>query len=243
MRPQAPALALSPVRQLVPFLPYLLIATVHVAFVFTEHPLASPTKLLLMPLLALGVLWATAGMRPWPKGALIVLLLGIGFSWLGDGSSTFFPMFADEVPMMLLNFGLAHVAYVLLMLRGRDIARRRIPPAAAAYVLAYIALMFVLIPHTGGLSVAVLCYGALLVATAAIATRCGPVIAWGGFWFLVSDAILSFRIFTPEAMPAWTSGAVMLTYTVGQGLIAAGVVGALARRAGSPSLRPERHEV
>lgn len=215
---------------MLPFIPYLVLSVIHVAFLFTEHPLSSPTKLLLMPLLALAVLWASAGVRPWPAGALGVLLLGIGFSWLGDGSSTFFPMFEDEVPMMLLNFGIAHVLYVLLMWRGRGIAQRRFPKWSLLYALAYVALMAVLVQHTGALTVPVLLYGALLVATAVFAARCGAVIAMGGFWFLVSDAILSFRIFVPEAMPDWTSAAVMITYTAGQGLIAYGVVRALARR-------------
>ena len=49
-------------------------------------------------------------------------------------------------------------------------------------------------------------------------------IAWGGVFFLASDTILAFRLFMPDAMPAWTSPLVMITYCLGQGLIAAGVV-------------------
>ncbi|SEE15009.1 YhhN-like protein [Arthrobacter alpinus] len=48
-------------------------------------------------------------------------------------------------------------------------------------------------------------------------------------FFLASDTILAFRIFALELMPDWTSGMVMLTYTIGQGLIAAGTVIALSR--------------
>ena len=231
-RPAAGDTPLAPlVSPVLPFAPYFVISAIHVGFLVAEHPLAGPTKLLLMPLLAFAVLWGSAGIRPWPGRALALLLLGIGFSWLGDGSSTFFPMFADEVPMMLLNFGIAHVLYVVLMWRGRGVAQRGFPRWSLLYVLTYVALMAVLVQHTGALTVPVLGYGALLVATAAVASRCGAVVAGGGFWFLVSDAILSFRIFTPEAMPDWTSGAVMLTYTLGQGLIAYGIVRALARRA------------
>jgi uncharacterized membrane protein YhhN len=94
----------------------------------------------------------------------------------------------------------------------------------------YAVLIVVLIPRTGALTVPVMGYGLLLAGTAAMASRCGAVIAWGGAWFLVSDAILSFRIFLPEVMPDWTSGAVMLTYTLGQGLLAFGIVSALRRR-------------
>lgn len=210
---------------------YAAFAAIHVIARFLEHPLDAPTKLLLMPALAVGVVWASAGIRPRRLGAMALLLAAILFSWLGDGAATFFPMFEDELPMMLLCFGLAHVGYVLLMWRGRGIPRRKFPVWALIYAVAYAGLMVVLIPRAGGLAVPVAIYGLLLAGTAAMASRCGPVIAWGGFWFLVSDAILAFRIFVPEAMPAWTSGAVMLTYTLGQGLIAFGIVAATRRGA------------
>ncbi|KAM9861841.1 hypothetical protein ACI1US_02301 [Leucobacter sp. BZR 635] len=216
--------------RLLPFAPYVIVSAVHVWLRFADHPASGPTKLALMPLLAVAVWWATARIRPWPGAAVGMLTLGIVLSWLGDGSSTFFPMFENEVPMMILCFGLAHVVYVLLMWRGRGIAQRGFPKWSLAYIAAYIALMAVLVQHTGSLTVPVLCYGALLVATAAFASRCGPVVALGGLFFLVSDAILSFRIFAPETMPDWTSGAVMLTYTLGQGLIAYGIVQALRLR-------------
>ena len=218
-------------RALLPFLPYAIVSIVHVTARFAEHPLDAPSKLWLMPALALGVLWASATIRPWPRGVVLLLVASVLFSWLGDGSGTFFPMFDDELPMMLLCFGLAHVGYLLLMWRARGVAVQRIPRWALVYALAYAVMIAILIPHTGALTVPVILYGLLLAGTAAMASRCGPVIAWGGAWFLVSDAILSFRIFLPEAMPAWTSGMVMLTYTLGQGLIAAGIIAALRRRA------------
>lgn len=228
-------------RALLPFAPYAAMSAVHVVALFLEHPIHAPTKLLLMPLLALGALWAAASPAPGllgergAQGAVALLVVAVGCSWLGDGAATFFPMFDDELPMMLLCFGLAHVGYVLLMWRVRGVAVRRFPAWSIVYVAAYAALMALLVPHTGALTVPVVIYGLLLVATAAMASRCGAVIAWGGAWFLMSDAILAFRIFVPEVMPAWTSGAVMLTYTLGQGLIVAGVVAALRRRVAAPS--------
>jgi hypothetical protein len=55
---------------------------------------------------------------------------------------------------------------------------------------------------------------------------------WGSVFFLASDSVLAFRLFMPEAMPDWTSPLVMLTYCLGQGLIAAGVlVGIRVQRA------------
>ncbi len=266
----------SRIRLLAPFLPYAAISVVHVIALFAASPVAAPTKLALMPALALAVIWAAAlpvgaGAAPvgagdapgglvtpptaaaapsagasasasdaapgrpasalrGARGAILLLVAAILCSWLGDGAATFFPMVDDELPMMLLCFGLAHVGYLLLMWRARGVARHRVPAWAAAYLLVYAVLIVVLIPRTGALTVPVMGYGLLLAGTAAMASRCGAVIAWGGAWFLVSDAILSFRIFLPEVMPDWTSGAVMLTYTLGQGLLAFGIVSALRRR-------------
>lgn len=227
-------------RQWLPFVPYAVVSVVHVVARFFESPIDGPTKLMLMPALALAAVWATATIRPWPRGAMTLLLAAILFSWLGDGSSTFFPVFEDPLPMMLLCFGLAHVAYVLLMWRGRGLPVRRVPMWALAYALVYAVLMVLLLPRTGALSVPVAVYGLLLVGTAAMASRCGSVIAWGGAWFLASDAILAFRIFMPEAMPDWTSGLVMLSYTLGQGLIVFGVALALRRRGQSQHPRAVR---
>lgn len=224
----------SATRHWLPFVPYALVSIVHVVARFLELPIDGPTKLMLMPALALAAVWATATLRPWPWGALSLLLAAILLSWLGDGSSTFFPMFEDPLPMMLLCFGFAHIGYMLLMWLGRGIAVRKIPAWAIAYALVYVLLMLALLPRTGALTVPVAIYGLLLVGTAAMASRCGPFVAWGGAWFLASDAILAFRIFVPEMMPDWTSGMVMLTYTMGQGLIVFGVTEALRRQARRP---------
>lgn len=237
---------------LIPYLPYAVVSALHVGALFVDHPIAEPTKLLLMPALALAAVWATvwpvavavaaaaaapsAGspasppIRPWPRGAMALLLGAVLFSWLGDGAAVFFPMFEDELPMMLLCFGLAHVGYLVLMWRARGVAVRGFPLWSLAYVAAYVVLMALLLPRTGALTIPVAIYGLLLVGTAAMTSRCGSVVAWGGAWFLVSDGILAFRIFAPEVMPDWTSGLVMLTYTLGQGLIVFGITGALARR-------------
>ena len=77
-------------------------------------------------------------------------------------------------------------------------------------------------------------YGLVLGGTAATAARCAPIIATGAAFFLASDTILAFRLFMPEAMPDWTSPLVMATYTLGQGLIVAGVAFGLPRAAREP---------
>ncbi len=229
-------------RRYVAFLPYVAMSIVHVTLLFIESPFGGPTKLWLMPLLALGVLSTSTGIHPWPWPALILLIVAIGFSGLGDGSATFFPMFDDELPMMLACFGLAHVVYVVIMWRVRGISRGGFPLWSLVYVVAYAVLMVLLVPHTGALTVPVMLYGLLLVATAAFAARCGPIIAWGGAWFLMSDAILAFRLFRPEIMPDWTSGTVMLTYCLGQGLLVYGIFVALRERSLVTGLAQELQE-
>ncbi|WP_336662395.1 lysoplasmalogenase family protein [Leucobacter sp. USHLN154] len=222
-------------RALLPFVPYLAVSLAHVIACFGQYAFEGWTKLLLMPALAAGVVASAVlvpelRLRPVPVGALALLLAAITFSWLGDGAATFFPMFESEIPMMLACFGVAHIAYIVLLWRTRGIAKRRLPAWSLVYVLAYLVLLALLLPHTKSLSIPVMAYGLVLVATAALATRCGAVIAWGGAFFLLSDAILAFRLFVPGST-TWTSGVVMLTYTLGQGLLAYGIVAALRRRA------------
>jgi len=213
-------------RLWIAFAPFIVLSIVHVAALAADaDALAAPTKLTLMPLLALAVVWGSRG-TPWTT-PLTLLVVAIGLSWLGDGAGTFFP-FAPELPMMLLFFGLAHLVYIWLF--WRRLAVRRVPPWAAVYAVWWVVLLAVLWPHLGSLSIAVAVYGLVLGGTAFAASRCHPLVAWGGVFFLTSDSVLAFRLFLPDAMPAWTSPLVMLTYCLGQGLIAAGVLVAIRAR-------------
>ncbi|MEU1973646.1 lysoplasmalogenase [Microbacterium sp. NPDC019599] len=206
---------------------YAAIALVHIAALAVgADAVAAPTKLLLMPALAVGVFVAGRGSR-WGL-AYTLLFAALALSWLGDGAGTFFP-FAPELPMMLLCFGLAHLCYIWLF--WRVLAERPLPPWAAVYAVWWIGLLLILWPNLGALLIPVALYGLVLGGTAAAASRCHPLIAWGGAFFLASDTILAFRLFTPDAMPDWTSPLVMITYCLGQGLIAAGVVVADGLRA------------
>ena len=126
------------------------------------------------------------------------------------------------VPMMLLFFGLAHLCYIWLF--WRVLAVRRVPPWAVVYALWFGILLAVLWPTLGALLIAVAVYGLVLGGTAVAASRCHPLIASGGAFFLASDTILAFEIFMPDATPAWASPLIMFTYCLGQGLIAAGVI-------------------
>lgn len=163
------------------------------------------------------------------RAASALLLAALLFSWLGDGAGTLFPT-APELPLMLAFFGVAHIAYIVLF--ARFLARRPFPWWALVFVAWWAGMLVALGPHTGSLFLAVAAYGLVLGGTAALATRCHPLVTWGGVFFLLSDTILAFRLFLPDALPAWSSPAVMLTYTLGQGLIVAGSLVALRADAG-----------
>ena len=218
------------------FAPFIVLSIVHVgARAVGADDVAGPTKLTLMPLLALAALVNVQGLmnlRGLRQGlphtgnrqvsTPAVLLFGaLLFSWLGDGAGAFFP-FAPELPVMLASFGVAHLCYIWLM--ARYVADRPFPRWALVFPLWWVLMLVVLWPTLGALSIAVAAYGIVLAGTAATAARCGAVVAAGGVLFLASDTILSLRIFMPEVMPDWTSAMVMLTYCAGQGLLVAGIL-------------------
>lgn len=224
---QTPSRIDTDARALWGFAPYAAMTLVHVsALAFDVQPLAGSTKLLLMPALALAVVWALRDI-PFSRASAL-LLVAIAFSWIGDGAATLVP-FAPELPVMLAAFGVAHVAYIWVFVR--EVPARRVPAWTLGYVAWWIVLLVVLWPHLGALAVAVSAYGLVLAGTAATSARVSGLVAVGGALFLASDTVLAFRLFLPDAMPAWTSPLVMITYTLGQGLIALGVVRALRARA------------
>lgn len=213
-----------PTKRLIPFLPYAAISLVHcILIIFSLPGRGYATKQLLMPALALAVVWALWDVRPWPRGAGILLLLGIAASWLGDGAGLFVPNL-PTVAMMILFFAIAHIAYIVLFARAPGMTGvRRVPRWSAVFLVWYIAMVAYLAPHTGSLLIPVVIYGVVLGATAALAPRLSPIVALGGIFFLISDTVLAFRLFID--IPGILGDVlIMPTYTLGQGLIAYGVV-------------------
>lgn len=208
------------------FIPFAALSAVHVGARLAEaDAVAGPTKLVLMPLLAAAAVWALRG-QGWRQAPAVLLLAALFFSWIGDGAGAFFPQ-APELPVMLASFGIAHLCYIRLL--WRYAAVRPFPRWALVFPMWWVLMLLVLWPALGPLASAVVVYGLVLGGTAATAARCNPVIAAGGILFLASDTVLALRIFLPDAMPAWTSALVMLTYCAGQGLIVAGLLSSRAR--------------
>ncbi len=200
------------------FAAYAIVSLAHVVLLATDSPLTYPSKLALMPVLILAGLWALRATRWGTAPALLVAALV--FSWFGDGAAFFFPFFDDELPMMLLSFGLAHACYIVLF--WRHLAVRRLPRWSAVFAIWWVVLIIVLWPLLGALAIGVAVYGLVLGGTAVAATRCNPAVVVGAVFFLASDTILAFRLFV-SGTPSWMGVAVMVTYTIGQGLIAYGV--------------------
>lgn len=211
------------VRPLWPaFAPYLAVSIFHVGVLACGSTgFAEVSKLALMPALALALLWGWSGSGRARGNVVWLLLAALLFSWLGDGGGTLFP-YAPTLPLMLALFGLAHLLYMWTF--WRHLAIRRAPPWAWIFALWWLVLVIALWAPAGALAPAVTVYGVVLGGTAALATRCHRTLLWGGVFFLASDTVLAFRIFALDLMPAWTSPLVMLTYTLGQGLIVAGAL-------------------
>lgn len=204
---------------------YALVSAIHiVSGVVGPDVIVFPTKLMLMPALAIAALWALRGSfdASTATRAASVLFVALAFSWLGDGAGFFFPFLDDELPAMLLCFGLAHLAYILLFLRF--LPRRPVPRWTLVYAAWWVLMVAVLWPSLGALAIAVALYGLVLGGTAVAATRGGAITTAGGAFFLASDTILALRLFLPDQTGLLAGPWVMLTYTIGQGLLAYGIV-------------------
>ena len=204
---------------------YALVSAIHiVSGVVGPDVIVFPTKLMLMPALAIAALWALRGSFDTSTAtrAASVLFVALAFSWLGDGAGFFFPFLDDELPAMLLCFGLAHLAYILLFLRF--LPRRPVPRWTLVYAAWWVLMVAVLWPSLGALAIAVALYGLVLGGTAVAATRGGAITTSGGAFFLASDTILALRLFLPDQTGLLAGPWVMLTYTIGQGLLAYGIV-------------------
>lgn len=224
-------------RSLFAFLPYVVVSVLHVALQIVGSEWADfRTKQLLMPALALAVVWSLWGVRPYPRPAFTLLLVAIAASWVGDGAGLFFPSL-PTLPMMIAFFGVAHVAYIVLFWRAPGLpAVRRVPAWALIYAGWWIATLAIVGPHAGALLVPLAVYGLVLGGTAALSTRLGGLVACGGAFFLVSDTLIAFREFM--GVPEWIGLLVMPTYELGQGLIVFGVVALLRTTAAHPEAPP-----
>lgn len=203
--------------------PFAVLSIAHLAAQLAgAGTVAAVTQWTLMPALAAVVWSATAA----PRSRLVrMVLLALGFSWLGDTVPAFFAGDARFLTMVGL-FLCAQITYVVAFWPARhwSVARR---PAVAGYVVAFGALLAACAPGAGPLLVPVVCYGLCLTLMAVLATGVHPLTAVGGAVFFVSDGLIALGAFAGWYHPPVPAFWVMATYLVGQALIAAG---ALSRR-------------
>jgi uncharacterized membrane protein YhhN len=184
-------------------------------------PAATVTQWLLMPALA-----AVLRGRGHLSAADRVVLVALGFSWLGDSVPSLLPDGARFLAMVGF-FLCAQVAYVVAF---RSRWRRSVlpRPAVLAYVAAFAGLLALCAPGADGLLVPVVVYGVCLTAMAVLATGVHPLAAVGGAVFFVSDGLIALDAFANWYDPPVPGFWVMLTYLAGQALIVAGVLRARA---------------
>lgn len=224
-------------RVLIPFLPYILISIVHCTLIILQLPgRGFETKQLLMPALALAAVWSMWQVRPWPRRTMALVLLALAASWVGDGAGLFFPAL-PTLPMMILFFAVAHIAYIVLFWRAPDLnATKRVPRWAFVYAVWWVATLALVGPHAGSLFGPLAIYGVVLGLTAALSPRLSKTVAWGGAFFLVSDTFIALKEFM--GLPQLVSDLVIMpTYTLGQGLIVLGTIAILREPGESPGAK------
>jgi uncharacterized membrane protein YhhN len=170
------------------------------------------TKPLLMPALAIGLIWAAPQRR---APAILLGLIALLFSWVGDITLRWFVV-------GLVFFLLAHIAYLVLF--ATRLAVQRVRWWALVYLGWLVVLLMILGAHTGPLLIPVVAYGIVLTAMAAFASRCNRWVAWGGALFVVSDSILATNKFLPDAGIPLVDFLIMATYLAAQTLIVWGIL-------------------
>ncbi|MEY9873013.1 putative membrane protein YhhN [Streptacidiphilus sp. MAP12-33] len=204
---------------------YLVLSAVYLGLTLLGPSLAKdPLKPLLMPALALAVL---------PRRAPRLLVGALAASCVGDTALLFG---GSWFLVGMGGFAAAHVCYITLFTRAGALRplTRRVGWALAGYAVVWAALIVPLWPDLpAGLRIPVACYSLLLAGTAATSAAAGlqtgkRVTGLGGGLFLLSDSLIATGLAHWPQLPAadfW----IMLTYLVGQYLLATGASAQSAR--------------
>ena len=197
----------------VPLLPIVVVGLIHLGAILLSLPdVVEWTKPLLMPALAIGLIWAAPERR---SPAVLLGVIALLFSWVGDVTLRWFVV-------GLVFFLLAHIAYLVLFVTR--LAERRMQWWAAAYAVWLVVLLTILGASTGSLLIPVIAYGTVLCVMAAFASRCNRWVAWGGALFVASDSILAINKFLPDAGIPLADVLIMVTYIAAQTLIVWGLL-------------------
>lgn len=176
------------------------------------------------PLTTILILVAAASMRAFDERYQIAIVVGLAFSLAGD---VFLMLPRDHFIAGLLNFLLAHLAYIAAFSLGRNALTH--PLLAIPYAIPAALILIWLWPLLGRQRVPVAIYVAALVVMAWQAAAHGAIdprpaaiaAAIGAALFIVSDATLAIDRFRKPFHAA--QGVVMTTYVAAQMLIAGSV--------------------
>jgi len=201
---------------------YAVVGVVHeVAALRFWNVLRAVTKCLLMP--ALLAYYCVAA-----HGPLVVAILAIAFSWLGD----VILLGKDNINLFrlgMLAFLLSHVFYIVTLV---GLTTRWHVPALIASVVVALAAEIVLprlVKPPKGMLIPILVYGAAICTMSIFALQYAlssqTLAAWGLFVgsivFIFSDAILAYFSFGKK--PKHFNAITMLPYIVAQALIVVGL--------------------
>lgn len=191
---------------------YVIIGTSDIAAQLAgSAPEVSLADLTLMPILGAFVLLAAP-----PGRVRALVVVGLGFSWLGDCAGGW----------LLAKIGLflvAQVAYTVAFWRSRRRGRRP-SPVVIGCGLAVVALAFFLATRAGSLATPVAVYGTAIATMAILAPQVSRVVGVGGLLFVISDIVLgSYFFLSPGLIPMSLTVNSVLYYPA-QLLIAGGMV-------------------
>lgn len=201
-------------------LAFALVTAVHLVSQLLGHrQIADLTQVLLMPLLALVLLRATRAPR---SREVRLVLVALGFSWLGDT----LPRLADGDAALLTMIGcflLAQLVYAAAFWPSRHRSVLGRPLALLPYLLAGATIVGLSAREAGALLPAVAVYALAILAMAVLATGRGRVAAIGAAVFVLSDALIALDVFDVLTLPAHSVW-VMATYLGAQVLLVRGVL-------------------
>jgi uncharacterized membrane protein YhhN len=218
------------IRPVPAFTPYIVVSVVYLVGILTGFTaLSDATKPLLVPalVLAFGLTLMTRRNQAMPNPTPLAAALTLGglvLSWAGDVT------LGSSFELGLGFFLLAHLCYISVFWT----AFRKRPSWWGLLALPWFAgLLWLLAPSLGAMLPIVGVYGAVLGVMAVSATRGNLFTILGGIFFVVSDSMLAFRIFTPLFQSPPEDAVIMTAYLLAQAFI---VVGILRSTAPEPSV-------
>jgi uncharacterized membrane protein YhhN len=190
---------------------FVLLAAVHIGLMLSHrHPWDTATKVLLAPLLALGVALADGS---W------LLVAALVFYAVGD----FFMDFERTLRPGMVSFAAGHILLIALFLN--DGSRPAWWIFAALYAVSAASVTWLWSGLTQQLRPAVLGYSMILATMAALALGFSPLSGAGALVFMASDSLIASRLASRIRDSAVAELAVIVSYLAAIALIASGALG------------------